>query len=301
MSTPAPGLAIGKPSLIAQGKWRGAGFFSATQDIRQGATWTIQRDVDTVIVHLGGPIRRLETELDGCGAIADPPMAGDVWIVPAGQRYVSIASGGLVHYAELHLDRSAITSIAGRPVPRRPLRPRAGCYDSFLHGAAVRLEQLARRAGDIHVLSAESLSQAVLFDFYCRYEGAPATPPSARKIRFSASERHATENYIRERLASPLRLDDLAAHVQMTPHEFLIAFRAAFGTTPAQYIIEQRLRRARWLLESSSRTVADIAFETGFASHAHLSSTFRRRLGITPQGFRRKGPAGASSNMPISG
>lgn len=270
------------------------GFFSATQDIHAGTVWSIQRNVDTVIVHLGGPIHRLETELEGCGAVHDPPMAGEVWIVPAGQRYCTHAQGGSVHFAELHLDPAHVDRLTGRSSPANPVRARAGCFDGFLQRGVLRLEALAQQNDDLSRLTAASLSHALLLDFYCRYRSGNTPSPGRRGMRFGESERRAVEQHIAHNLGSPLRLEALAAFARMTPHEFLIAFRAAFGATPAQYIIDQRLRRARWLLLNSRASVAEIALETGFSSQAHLTTAFRQRLETTPQRFRNDAGNGSS-------
>lgn len=272
--------------VVARGSWATAGFFSATQDIRAGTTWGIRREADTVIVHLGGRIDRLETELEGCGALSEPPMVGEIWVVPSGQRYRSQAMGGQVHYAELHLRPEVAKAIVGEAFFPKPVRPRAGLLDPFLHRAVLRLEALAQRSDDVSRLAAESLSQAILLDFYGRYSDGEAPAARSRNLRFLAGEREAIGEHIAANLGEPLRLEALAARVHMTVHDFLMAFRADFDATPAQYVIDRRLRRARWLLLATKKTIAEIAYETGFSSHAHLSTVFRTRVGVTPNGFR---------------
>lgn len=277
----------GGPRIVAAGTWPGTGFFSATQDIRAGTTWGIQRESDTLIVHLGGPIHQLETELSGCGAVGRPPMPGEIWIVPAGERYASRARGGTVHYAEVHLCAQAFEAFTGGKASPPRVMARAGLFDPFLFRAALRLEQLARETSDISGLAAHSLTQTILLDFFSRFgsrqEPAAAAPPS---LQFTRAERKSTEAFIHGNLGAPLRLEMLAARVGMTAHEFLRAFRASFHTTPAQYVIEQRLQAARELLLTTRKGIAEIAYETGFSSHAHLSAAFRRRVGASPQAYR---------------
>jgi AraC family transcriptional regulator len=283
--TPGSGAAPASPRTIARGAWPGVGFFSATQDIRSGADWKIRRSADTVVVHLAGPITLLETELEGAGAVHDPPMAGEVWVIPSGSPYHTRAKGGRVHYAELHFDSGAVEGLR----QGAPVRARAGHFDGFLQRATERLEDLCSRPGDLAAMAAQSLSHAMLLHFYSSYYGesqtAVANAPSG-PVRLRSAETALLLDFIDAHLASPLRLETLAALVQLTVHEFLIAFRASFGTTPAQYVIGRRLRRARWLLLHTSRSLAEIAFDTGFSSHAHLTNTFRARLRTTPRDFR---------------
>lgn len=261
--------------VLTQGRWPAAGFFSARQDIRNGVEWGIHRDTDTVVVHLEGPISRLETELQGCGAALGQPMPGELWIIPAGTRYSARARGGHIRYLELYMDRAGLPAIAAR----------AGHYDAFFHQAALRLESLCTQPTDLARMAAESLAHTMRLDFYQRFGGAPAGPP--HPPGFLSTEQKRIESYISDNLAGPIRLTSLATLAGMTAHTFLLAFRANFGTTPAQYIIEQRLRLARRLLSQTSKDITTIALESGFASHAHFTSTFRSRTGITPSEFRR--------------
>jgi len=57
-------------------------------------------------------------------------------------------------------------------------------------------------------------------------------------------------------------------------------------TTPGQYIIRQRLRRAQHQLASTRRDITSIALDCGFSSHSHLSASFARHLGCTPREHR---------------
>lgn len=92
--------------------------------------------------------------------------------------------------------------------------------------------------------------------------------------------------YIESALDQRITLAGLATLAGMSVHRLLIAFRRNFGTTPAQYILAQRLRRARWHLLNGNADIADIALDCGFASHSHLSAAFKRDTGITPRQFR---------------
>ena len=104
--------------------------------------------------------------------------------------------------------------------------------------------------------------------------------------RLSREQEVRLREYIDSRLDRAVRLGELASVTGLRVHDFLRAFRASFGTTPAQYVLEQRVGRARWLLKSTRKDITEIALETGFSSHAHLSMTFRKRVGMPPAAFR---------------
>ncbi len=66
-------------------------------------------------------------------------------------------------------------------------------------------------------------------------------------------------------------------------------FRTELATTFRQYMSELRLRRAKELLRTTDRPVIEVAAETGWRSLGHFTSTFRRRVGLTPSAYREIG------------
>jgi AraC-like DNA-binding protein len=64
-------------------------------------------------------------------------------------------------------------------------------------------------------------------------------------------------------------------------------FRELTGQTPAAWIRERRLERARLLLQTTDRSVTDVALEVGFTSVSHFVHAFRLRYRVTPQRGRK--------------
>jgi AraC-like DNA-binding protein len=81
-------------------------------------------------------------------------------------------------------------------------------------------------------------------------------------------------------------LGEAAREACLSPHHFHRAFVAAFGVTPHQFIVEQRLRLAANMLADSMRPVGDVCVDTGFASAGSFSTLFRRRFGLSPRAYR---------------
>ncbi|WP_028183070.1 GlxA family transcriptional regulator [Salinispora arenicola] len=83
-----------------------------------------------------------------------------------------------------------------------------------------------------------------------------------------------------------LTVDDLAARADMAPRTFARRFRAETGTTPHDWLTNQRVLLARRLLEETRLSIEEVAGRTGFSDAAALRHHFTRRVGTTPNGYR---------------
>ena len=89
-----------------------------------------------------------------------------------------------------------------------------------------------------------------------------------------------------EHLDEAFTVDDLARRSAMSPRTFARRFVAETGTTPHQWVTDQRVLRARRLLEDTDLPVEAVARDAGFGSAALLRHHFTRCTGITPTTFR---------------
>jgi transcriptional regulator GlxA family with amidase domain len=97
----------------------------------------------------------------------------------------------------------------------------------------------------------------------------------------------ATRQWALERLDEPLDLTRMARHAHMSRRTFSRRFRDETGRTPHQWLIRQRLDRARQLLESSTLSIDRIAVEIGFATAGSLRQHMSAELGVSPLAYRR--------------
>lgn len=97
----------------------------------------------------------------------------------------------------------------------------------------------------------------------------------------------ATRTWALERLHEPLSVDRLAAHAHVSPRTLARRFRAETGTTPAQWLLHQRVLAARRLLERSDAPVEQVAADCGFGSAASLRTHFARATRTSPTAYRR--------------
>ncbi len=92
--------------------------------------------------------------------------------------------------------------------------------------------------------------------------------------------------YMHEHLDQDIKLADLAGFLGMSQFHFSHLFKQAIGTSPYQYLLQQRIERAKQLLKQTDQSIMEIALECGFSSHSHLSKQFRQLTTMTPKAYR---------------
>ncbi|PTQ12711.1 transcriptional regulator FtrA [Sphingomonas oleivorans] len=93
---------------------------------------------------------------------------------------------------------------------------------------------------------------------------------------------------MRQDIKGDHRLEGLARAAGMSPRTFLRRFEAATGTTPAKWLLAERLARARELLEKSMAPIEAVAEASGFGTAATLRHHFRVQLSTTPAVYRAR-------------
>ena len=93
-------------------------------------------------------------------------------------------------------------------------------------------------------------------------------------------------DYVDAHLDDRLSLTDLAGVACLSPYHFSRSFKLAVGVGPQRYVMQRRVERAKALMRRTDRPLAMIAQEVGFADQSHLTSVFRREIGVTPGHFR---------------
>jgi AraC-like DNA-binding protein len=92
---------------------------------------------------------------------------------------------------------------------------------------------------------------------------------------------------IKDDYASPLKIDELAREVNMSPSWFIRQFRNATSLSPLQYQKQIRLHEARRLLLVNGFGAAEAAFQVGYESPTQFNREYRRLFGESP-GSQRK-------------
>jgi AraC family transcriptional regulator len=92
-------------------------------------------------------------------------------------------------------------------------------------------------------------------------------------------------DFIHAHLDRDLELVNLSAIAQISPYHFLRLFKKSMGTTPHQYILQCRVKKAKYLLKYSELSITEIASRVGFCDQSHLNRYFKQIVGLTPKQF----------------
>jgi AraC family transcriptional regulator len=93
-------------------------------------------------------------------------------------------------------------------------------------------------------------------------------------------------DHIGDNLAEDLSLAQLAAVAGMSPHYFAELFKRSTGQAPHQYVLLQRIERAKQGLRDSGRSVIEVGLDVGFENPSHFARMFRKFVGASPSRFQ---------------
>jgi AraC family transcriptional regulator len=143
---------------------------------------------------------------------------------------------------------------------------------------ALRLYDEARRSDALSPLVIEGLMLELLGACLRTQAGAPssASPDWILDI----------ERTLRREFQRPRTLGALAAQAGVHPVHLARVFRVQYGQTIGDFVRQCRLDFVCRELVSSTRSLAEVALEAGFADQSHLTKAFRRNLGTTPARYR---------------
>src|ERR1700674_939705 len=92
---------------------------------------------------------------------------------------------------------------------------------------------------------------------------------------------------VHAKMEDDLSLDEMAQSVGLSTAHFARMFRKSTGETPHQFVLRQRLERAKAMLRAPDARVLDVAVACGFKTQQHFAQVFRDVCGISPTGYRQ--------------
>lgn len=137
-------------------------------------------------------------------------------------------------------------------------------------------------------LYGESLAMAFSFHLLERYGDFSAAIKMPPGKLASANLRRALE-FVHENLADDLSIEDIARESYLSAFHFARSFKNTLGLTAHQYVLGNRIERAKRLIAESPRlNLTEIGLSVGFFDQAHFTKAFKRATGATPKAFQTR-------------
>lgn len=217
-------------------------------------------------------------------------VKGDLSLVPAGRPSTWRTEDGEFDPLHLHVEPGLVrraAEAAGEDPDRTEILDRFAARDPHVEHVGLSLMselQTGGLAGDLYAESLANVLAVLLLRNHSSARGRPDGPVGG--LPKSALRR--SVDYINDNLGQTLRLDEIAREAAVSPYHFARLFKASTGLSPHRYVIERRVRRAEELLLREDAQIAEVARAVGFANQSHLTSHFRRLVGVAPGAFRKK-------------
>jgi AraC family transcriptional regulator len=92
---------------------------------------------------------------------------------------------------------------------------------------------------------------------------------------------------VHAKIEDDLSLDEMAQSVGLSTAHFARMFRKSTGETPHQFVLRQRIERAKAMLRAPNARVLDVAVACGFKTQQHFAQVFRDVWGVSPTDYRQ--------------
>nr|WP_319385489.1 DJ-1/PfpI family protein [uncultured Roseibium sp.] len=113
------------------------------------------------------------------------------------------------------------------------------------------------------------------------------SPVLRRQLLDSTGRFEDLHHWVAENLCRDLRVEELAAKMNMSARNFARLYTGQMGLTPAKAVEAIRIEVAQNLLETSGKTVKQIAVQCGFNDEERMRRAFMRTLSVSPTDYRR--------------
>lgn len=189
----------------------------------------------------------------------------------------------------LHLSPKLLEQVAVKAADRQPALmelPHRTCFkDPFLFQLGMAIKDEVEQGGlfgDIYIETASNLLAVHLLKHYC------SVSFNIREYGFVKGSKslNIVFDYIQCHLDQDISLKVLAGLVNMSEYHFARKFKEAVGQPPHQYIMAQRISKAKELLAGTDMPIHLVAMEVGY-QNSHFTKMFKRVVGVTPNMFKK--------------
>jgi AraC family transcriptional regulator len=158
-------------------------------------------------------------------------------------------------------------------------------YDTLIGNLGVALLS-AGELGMHGALYADSISLAIVARLFALYAEKPAVTAERSVAALPNWRLRRVIDFIETHCDQPITLADLARTAGLSRMHFAAQFRKATGFRPHEYLLRQRVERAKIILATTTLPIAQVALTVGFSSQSHFTGVVKRLTGMTPLRWR---------------
>jgi AraC family transcriptional regulator len=270
-------------------RWRNLKVIRNAHHVRESTIKPGKLTFHLITVYMGAPSRQ-QTIFSGRNYNI-LQTAGNVAVIPAATALDSWYDDVEQDDIYLHLEPDFVKSVAAGA----DLNPDKTEIITSLETRSPIIESMARMAFDELQRSTEAMASNLYADSLAnmlavhllRDYSSHRMPPEKRYVNGLTNKTLARViDLIESDLAEDLSLKVLSKAAGLSEYHFLRMFKQSTGYTPHQYIINQRIERAKELLKKTDMSITEIAYLLGFSTPAHFTHHFRRKTGVTPSEVR---------------
>jgi AraC family transcriptional regulator len=216
--------------------------------------------------------------------------AGELQVVEAGQTLQALGRGAALWVAVLipaPVWQRLVSDMTDDAVDVGPL-PAVHLADRLLRRAVVRLLRIAAAGDAARVQAAAAVFTLLVSDLQADLrpliDRCAGRTHAQRRNVFLRLQR--VRNYMDASCHLDLDIADFARMASYSACHFIRAFSAVYGETPHAMLVEQRLARARRLVNDSAMAITEVARASGFENRCAFSRSFKRRFGVSASDLR---------------
>lgn len=247
-----------------------------------------------IIIPLGHGAVDYEVDLEGRSQVVSFEEkdygSGCIAIFPTNLPYGfhSHSTDRAMEWMQCYLEPVFLAQIAHESVnpDRVELLPTMKKADLLIHQIGLALKSSLETVGDGSRFYADSMATALSVHLLHHYSTCNHQFRDYEDGLSKQKLKQATE-YIQAHLSEDISLNDIANELGMSQYYFCHLFKRSTGVSPHQYLIQQRVGRAKQLLRQPERTITSIALDCGFANQSHFAKCFRQSTGMNPNKFRK--------------
>lgn len=212
--------------------------------------------------------------------------SGDVAIIPAYMNHWKKAESQLSEIIVITISPKILSRLAREKVNAYKIEilPTFACSNLLIQSIALNLKA-GFDSGNCHRSYAESLYAALMMHLIEKYSQKEHYSQQTNSGLAPYKLKQALK-YINNSIDKSIKVRDVAKLLGISQYYFCRLFRESTGISPYRYVIQQRVSKAKALIEEDKMSLLDITFECGFSSQSQMTYHFRKLVGTTPKVYR---------------